>query len=34
MNRHIIAISGGGFSEEENAFIDNYLLTKIGRAHV
>ena len=27
MNRHIIAISGGGFSEEENAFIDNYLLT-------
>lgn len=27
MQKHIIAISGGGFSKEENAFIDHYLLT-------
>ncbi|GLC89603.1 Type 1 glutamine amidotransferase-like domain-containing protein [Lysinibacillus piscis] len=26
MNRQIIAISGGGFSTEENAYIDQYLL--------
>jgi len=26
MVRHILAISGGGFSEEENAYIDEYLL--------
>ena len=26
MKRHILAISGGGFSEEDQAFIDEYLL--------
>lgn len=26
MERHILAISGGGFSEEEKAYIDEYLL--------
>ncbi len=26
MERHILAISGGGFSEQDNAYIDEYLL--------
>ena len=26
MDRHILAISGGGFSEEDKAYIDEYLL--------
>lgn len=26
MNRHILAISGGGFSEQQNVAIDQYLI--------
>lgn len=29
MNRNIIAISGGGFSEESNAYIDEYITNQI-----
>lgn len=29
MQRNIIAISGGGFSEEENAYIDEYIIRQV-----